>query len=108
MAYYDEDKVFSEQIRDTNVKTSIESKSGEFLAKTIFIENGLNQAVTLQLQGARNAVWLNVGIPFVVNASTNIYETVSDFFPKYRMTAQCSIAPTTGVLDVYLIKAHGG
>lgn len=109
MAYYDEDKVFDAlAIRNTSLQTSGESKSGEFLAKTIFIINGLNQAVTLQLQGARDGVWLDIGATTVVALSTNTYVTVSDYFPKYIITAICAVSPTTGTLDVWVMKAMGG
>jgi hypothetical protein len=109
MANFDEDKIFdSLAIRNTSLQTSGESRSGEFLAKTIFIMNGLNQAVTLQLQGARNGVWLDIGATTVVALSTNTYVTVSDYFPKYRMTAICAVSPTTGTLEVWCMKAMGG
>jgi len=105
MANYDEDQVFNaEAIRNTSDHESGESESGEFLAKTIFIMNGLNQAVNLQLQGARNSVWLNIGSDFDVAASTNNYQTVETYFPKYRLIASCSTAPTSGELNVWLIK----
>lgn len=107
MSVMDEDKVFNEAIRDTNLKTSTESKSGEFVAKTIIILNGLNQQATLQLQGARDGVWLNIGSSFDVAASTNTYVTVSDYFPKYRLTAQCTLSPGSGTLEVWIIKARG-
>jgi hypothetical protein len=107
MAYTDEDQVFSsEAIRDTSNHNSDESVSGEFLAKTIFIENGLNQTVTFQLQGARNSTWLNVGSSFDVSSTTNDFQTVDTYFPKYRLQASCGTAPTTGTLDVWIIKAR--
>ena len=106
MAYYDEDQVFTDEaIRDTSNHNSTESMSGEYIAKTIFIENGLNQTVTFQLQGARNATWLNCGATFTATASQNKYETVSDYFPKYRLQASCASSPTTGNLNVWIIKA---
>jgi hypothetical protein len=106
MAYFDEDKVFDAlAIRNTSVQTSTESKSGEYKAKTIFIENSLNQIVSLQLQGARDGVWLNVGASTEIEASTNAYVTVSDYFPKYRMQATCATAPASGTLNVWVIKA---
>jgi hypothetical protein len=108
MPAMDEDKVFDAlAIRDTASKDSSVSVSGEFMAKTIFIENSLNQEVTLQLQGKRNGTKVNIGAPFVVAASTNSYQTVSAYFPKYCMTAQCSVAPASGSLSVYIIKAAG-
>lgn len=107
MAYYDEDKAFNAlAIRSTAVQNSAESMAGEFEAKTIIIENGLNQSVTIQLQGSRNAVWYNIGSTFDVAAATNQYQTLSDYFPKYRLQATCSVAPTTGTLNAWILKAR--
>jgi len=104
----DEDHIFeAEAIRDQASHTSTESKTGEFTAETIFIENGLDQLVTFQLQGARNSTWLNIGPTFAVAATTNSYKTVTDYFPKYQMTAVCGANPTSGVLDVWMIKSKG-
>lgn len=106
MSYYDEDKVFDAlAIRSTSTQDSSVSASGEFSAKTIITENGLNQSVSCQLQGSRNSTWFNIGSPFVVTASTNQYQTVSDYFPKYRIQATCSVAPSSGSLNIWIIKA---
>ena len=103
----DEDKVFDAlEIRDTANHNSSESFSGEFMAKTIFVCNGLNQYVTLQLQGARNAVWVDVGSSFNINQGVDSYQTVDTYFPKYRVQAICATAPTTGALNVWIIKAR--
>ena len=101
----DEDKIFdNELIRDTVKHDSVSSDSGNLKAKTIFVENSLDKQVTLQLQGARNSVWINVGTTFDINANTNGYQTVSDYFPKFRIQASCSVPPTTGNLDVWILK----
>ena len=105
----DEDQIFTAlAIRDTVNHDSTEAFTGDFTAETIFIENGLNQQVTFQLQGARNSVWVDIDVPFNVVATNNDYQTVTDYFPKYRLQAICSTAPTTGVLDVWIIKSKGG
>lgn len=106
----DEDQIFvATEIRNTSNHNSLESPTGEFTAQTIFIENSLNQAVTFQLQGCRKtgSTWLNIGTAFNIAASTNDYETVSDYFPCYRLVASCLVAPTTGNLNVWLIKSKG-
>ena len=101
----EEDIVFNAlAIRDTVNHDSLESVSGIFQAKTIFVENGLNQDVTFQLQGGRGSVWINIGATFDVVANTDDYETVTDYFPKFRLKASCSIAPTTGSLTVCIVK----
>jgi hypothetical protein len=104
----DQDQIFTEEaIRDTADHNSAVSNTGEFTAETILIENGLNQQVTLQLQGCREggSTWFDVGDPFNVPASTNDYETVSDYFPCYRVVASCSVSPTTGDLEIWVIKS---
>ncbi len=104
----DEDQVFiAEAIRDTANHDSAESVTGGFTAETIFIENGLNQQVTFQLQGARISNWLDIGAPFDVAATTDDWRTVSQYFPKYRLQATCGTNPTTGILDVWIIKSKG-
>ena len=103
----DKDKVFdAEEIRDTNAHTSDESVTGGFLAKTIFIENGHNQTGTFQLQGAIDSVWIDVGSSCDVAATTNDYKTVTDYFPKFRIKATYATAPTTGSLDLYILKTR--
>lgn len=109
MAIQDIDKVFdANAIRDTSTHNSDNSKSGEFMAKTIVVENGLDQQVTLQLQGSCfGSTWVNIGSSWNVAASTNGFQTVDTFFPFYRLVAQCGTSPTSGALDVFIIKARG-
>ena len=107
MATTDKDHVFvAEAIRVDTLVTSGISNTGEFTAETIVVHNGLNQTVTIQLQGSVDeSTWIDMGNSFNVSASTNDYATVSDYFPWYRVTAICSTAPTTGDLDVWILKA---
>jgi len=67
----------------------------------------LNQAVTIKIQGSDNeaSTWFDIGAPQVITASTNTYLTVSDFFANYRVVATCTIAPSSGNLNVCIIKA---
>ena len=108
MAYQDIDSIFTAlQIRNTSLQTSSIAISGEYIAKTILLDNGHNQIVTLQLQGSDNQTdWFDVGAAIDIPATTKTYETLTDFFPYYRATAQCSVAPASGDLDVRIIKAH--
>jgi len=103
----DQDQIFEGvEIRDTSSATSNVSQTGEFTAETLLIENTLNEAVTLQLQGClAGHDWFDIGDSVNVPASTNDYETVTDYFPCYRMTAICSVAPTSGDLEVWIIKS---
>jgi hypothetical protein len=107
MATVDESQVYTAlAIRDTNTHNSATADTGEFTAETILVYNGLDQSVTLQLQGSRDgSTWLNIGNTFNVSSTTNSYETVTDYFPCYRLTAVCSGgSPTSGVLDAWILK----
>ena len=107
---YDKDTVFDAlAIRDTATKTSDVSNNQGFVPKTIAINNALNQAVTLQLQGTTDSSFTNVydiGAPFVIAASTLSYQNTETYFPFFRLTAVCAIAPTTGTLTVTLLKVE--
>jgi hypothetical protein len=104
MSAANEDKVFNLDIRDTSSKTSSESESGALKAETIFITNGLDVNVTIQVQGARESTWVNCGNSFVVNAGTSDYATCTDYFPKFQLTAACGSSPTSGTLEAWVIK----
>ena len=94
-------------IRDTNSHTSGITDTGEFNAQTIAIKNGLDQQVTLQFQGSLDkTTWFDVGDSFAIAATTNDYQTVTDYFPCYRLTAVCTTAPTTGALDAWILKTR--
>ncbi len=107
MATTDKDHVFvAEAIRVDTLVTSGISNTGEFTAETIVVHNGLNQTVTIQLQGSVDeTTWLDMGESFNVSATSNDFATVSDYFPWYQITAICSTAPTTGTMDVWILKA---
>ena len=95
-------------IRDTATHNSGETTTGEYNAETILVKNGLDQTVTFQLQGSiDSSTWLDVNNAFNVAATTNSYETVTDYFPCYRLTAICSGgSPTSGALDVWILKTR--
>ena len=107
MATVDKDQVFAaEAIRDTNTHNSGVADTGEFQAETIVVYNGLNQTVTCQLQGSLDETnWIDIGSSFNLATTVKDYETVTDYFPCYRVTATCSVSPTTGSLDVWILKA---
>ena len=104
----DKDQLFTaEAIRDTASHDSAHAHTGEFIAQTIVIQNGLDQQVTLQLQGTVDeSVWFDIGNTFNVAATTNSYETVTDYFCCYRVQAQCGTSPTSGVVDVWILKTR--
>ena len=107
MATTDQDQVFTdESIRVNTTVNSGVAFTGEFQAETIVIYNGLDEDVAIQLQGSLDdSVWIDIGSSFTVTNGTNDYETVTDYFPRYRVTAKCATAPTTGDLNVWVLKA---
>jgi hypothetical protein len=103
----EKDELFSsEAIRDTANHDSVSSVSDVFTARTIVVQNGLDQTVDFQLQGsADGTVWLDIdNSAFSVTASTNSYETINDYFFEFRVQAICTVAPTTGSLTLCILK----
>lgn len=104
-----EDKIFDAlAITDTSNHNSTVSDNQHNTAKSILVDNGLDQTVTLQLEGDRTSAFstpVDIGAPFDVTASTRDYHTVDDYFPHLRLAAICATAPTTGSLTVYIQKA---
>lgn len=105
-----EDKVFDDEaIRDTNVHNSSISDNRGFIPKTIIIENGLDQDVSITVCGSRYSdftVELQAGSAIDVTTDTEDYATLSDYFPYMRVKAQCSTAPTSGNLNVWLERVR--
>ncbi len=107
MSAFDKDQVFvAKAITDTATHNSTVSDTGEFSAENTVVYNGLDQSVSVQLQGSIDSTnWLDIGIPFVVASGVKDYDAVTDYFPCYRTTAKCTIAPSSGTLDVWVVKA---
>ena len=107
MATVDKDKIFSaEAIRDTAVHNSVLAITAEFNAETIVVYNDLNETVAIQLQGSLDETnWIDISDPFNVASNIKDYATVTDYFPFYRVTAKCTTAPTTGDINVWILKA---
>ena len=95
-----------EAIRDTSSHNGDVVFNGDFVIKTLIIENGLNQAVTFQCQASAHSDFsnsFNVGSTWDVSASTNTYQTCDSYFPYWRIVAQCGTAPTSGDLTVIVL-----
>lgn len=96
-------------IRDTNDHTSSAVFNGEFIIKTLIIENGLNQIVTFQCQGSSDAAFTNmflIGSEWGSNANSNTYQTCDTYIPYWRIIATCDTAPTTGSLTVIVLGVN--
>ena len=106
MSVNTQDIFTDEAIRDTSNHNGAIVFNGDFVVKTLIIENGLNQTVTLQCQASAHDDFshaFNVGSSFDVSASTDDYQTCDSYFPYWRITAICGTAPTTGVLTITIL-----
>jgi len=95
-----------EAIRDTSSHNGDMVFNGDFVVKTLIIENGLNQIVAIQCQASANSDfsnYFNVGSSFDVPASTNTYQTCESYFPYWRVVATCASSPTTGTLTIIVL-----
>jgi hypothetical protein len=97
------------EIRDTSVHNSDVIDNQGWKIKTIIIENGLNQTVSLQCQASVDGVnhWFDVGSSFETSASTDTFQTCDSYFPYFRLLAQCGSAPSSGDLSVFICKLGG-
>jgi hypothetical protein len=78
---------------------------------SIFVDNGLNQSVTVQLKANREGAYaksVNVGSAFTVNASGQDSRTLTPdscgWLPYITVEVSCATAPTSGTLDIYLVR----
>jgi hypothetical protein len=78
---------------------------------SVFVDNGLNQAVTVQLKANREGAYaksVNVGSAFTVNAGSQDSRTLTPdscgWLPYITVEVSCSTAPTSGTLDIYLVR----
>jgi len=81
---------------------------------TIFVDNGLDQPVTVQIKANREntlAKSINVGSSFTVSANSQDGRTLtpdtSGWLPYLTVTLQCSTAPASGSVTIYRIRAKG-
>jgi len=96
----------AEAIRDTSSHNGAIVFNGDFVIKTLIIENGLNRSVSLQCQASAHEDFshaFNVGTSFDVSLSTDTFQTCDSYFPYWRLVATCSTAPTTGSLTVIIL-----
>ena len=99
-----------EAIRDTSAHNGATVFNGDFVIKTLIIENGLNQQVTCQCQASAHSDFshsFNVGSSWNVAASTDTYQTCDSYFPYWRIVATCGFSPTTGTLTVTVLGVEG-
>ena len=107
-------KIMDLEIRDTdahdsaivdNSKTQVGYGIGAKAA--LYYDNGLNQAVSLQVKGSPDgSKWFNVGSAISVAAQGGAgdegYETLAEFHTFLKVEAKCSVAPASGRIEVWL------
>lgn len=81
---------------------------------SIFVDNGLNQAVTVQVQSNRenaHAKAVNTGSAFTVSANgsdaRSLSVETSGWLPYIMVEVSCSVAPASGSLTIYRIRSTG-
>ena len=77
---------------------------------SIFVDNGLDQAVTIQVKANRENAYaksVNVGSSFSVPANSqdarSLSVETSGWLPYVTVSVQCEVAPTSGSLTIYRI-----
>ena len=107
MSIANENKIIDAlSIRDTSGHDSVVDESKGYIPKSLVVQNNLNQQVSCLLEGDIDESFSNPMIvnTFVVAANTDDYDVLTDYLPFFRVTATCSVAPTTGALTVYIAK----
>lgn len=107
-----EDQVFEdEEIRDTNAHNSDVGNCRQFNIITVWVENGLDQKVSVQIKGNRvNSVTgaVDIGTAFDVatvdREARTMEPTDEGFLPYIFIEVTAAGVPTSGNLNVYLIK----
>ena len=80
---------------------------------SIFVDNGLDQAVTIQVKANRENAYaksVNVGSSFSVPANSqdarSLSVETSGWLPYIMVEVSCSVAPTSGSLTIYRIRSN--
>jgi len=78
---------------------------------TVYVDNGLDQDLTVQIKTNRENSYsksVNTGSSFVVPANSQDARTLSPetsgWLPYIMVEVQCSVAPTSGALDIYKLR----
>jgi hypothetical protein len=81
---------------------------------TVYVENGLDQPVSVQILGAVSSTPTNtvaIGTSFTVPAGGADFRTLvpeqTGWLPFITVSLACSTAPTTGSVKVLLVKMDG-
>ncbi len=111
---FDERIILNAQaIRDTNPVTTEKVKLQGIGKKGLFVYNGLDQNVTVQIQGCytESGTYINVGTAQTVNTAVNAIigenEVVQlkNYFPYLQAVVTAALAPITGTITVAAVKS---
>ena len=108
----DETQIFEdEEIRDINAHNSDIGACGYFNIITVWVENGLDQNVSVQIKGNRindTAGAVNIGAAFntatVDREARTMEPTDEGFLPFIFIEVTAAGVPTLGNLNAYLIR----
>ncbi len=110
MAYRDESFFTDEQIRDTNEHTSQMVYAGAFMPKTLLFRNELDAQVKIDVYGCskeNSSVHYFINTVYV-NANTNDFATLEDYFQCFFLHVTAQTLPTTGGFWSEMLMTSGG
>lgn len=92
----------SEAIRDTSSHDSAITDIRWGCTKSMIFENTLNQEVTVNIYGSRNADMTNsfLRASFPIAAGTNTVQDCDCYFPYLQIKVSCASSPSSGVFTV--------
>ena len=100
-----------EEIRDVNAHNSVVGDCSYFNIITIWVENGLDQNVSVQVKGNRvnsTAGAVDIGAAFDVatvdREARTLEPTDEGFLPYIFIEVTAAVIPTAGNLNAYLIR----
>lgn len=104
---YEETKVFTDkEIRDTNNHFSVVINSKRHLKKSAIIHNGFDKDVNIRLQGSIDEAFTKpLSVEPIINVPAGKEKLIvtDDLIPYIRLKADCTIAPTTGKMDAWIM-----
>lgn len=108
----EEEQIFADEaITDILAHTSSIANCVGFGLFTVFVDNGLDQQVSVQVMGNRvnsTSGAVTIGASFSVAANDQEARTIDPtdegYLPYIYLVVTAAVAPTAGVLNAYVIK----
>lgn len=108
---FEEEQIMELEIRDTAPHPSAVADCSRFSVVTIVVENGLDQAVSVQPNGSRlstvvgyAAMGAAVDVPAAGMNYIMLTPTIRGWMPFVFVIVTAAAPPTSGVLNVYALK----